>query len=290
MQITWSERISRRTSQWSQSLRAHRRGHIEVSFLDESVKFACGSSIPAGEFCLPRVSYRSRLVRDADFVQQRALAAYLESTPECRLFIDVGAFHGYYAVSVGKYLASRGGQVLAVEPDPANFEKLIQTVQLNGLEDTVRCVNVGCSDHCGQMHFNPSDSQGRLRQENDANTQPVEVKTLDSILDDEGIDIPIDCLMIDVEGAELPVLRGLSPERRAGSKMFVEMHPYAWADFDHSPEDFNMYLRSQGLVCIDMFHRIHDDFASDPWYPQYVGPTTLVDARALTGVTTSHEN
>ena len=227
MELTIADRIARKSVGWGQRMKSVIRGYIETSFLGECVKFAPGSSIPCGSFTLPRSSHRNRLVRDSDFIQQLAFASYLESTPQCRLFVDVGAFHGYYAISAGKYLAQRGGKVLAIEPDPDNFDKLTQSVALNGLEETVVCLELGCSDHCGKMFFRPGDSQGRLSHEDVPESTCIEVKTLSAILDSLQIDVPIDCLMVDVEGAELPVLRGLDSGRRAGTKMFIEMHPYA---------------------------------------------------------------
>ena len=65
-------------------------------------------------------------------------------------FVDVGANIGIYTV-----LADGGVNVhvTAVEPKPATFAHLRRNVALNGMNDWVRCSQVGLSDKPGLLRF-----------------------------------------------------------------------------------------------------------------------------------------
>ncbi|GAA4455954.1 FkbM family methyltransferase [Novipirellula rosea] len=276
MKLTLAERLMRKTTiqyAWLKSKCTH---GFHTQFAGESVTFCEGSVISLGSASLPKHSHRNRIVRDADWIQQMAVTAWLEANPTAKTFVDVGAFHGYYAISIGKHLAKRGGKVVAVEPDPKNFELLVQSVAMNGLEETVHCVDVGCSDHDGEMFFQPKSAQGSLSDTKGEDGIPVRIATLDSILGTLGITEPIDCLMVDVEGAELPVMQGCNPERIANAELFIELHPYAWKDMGYTAADLEAYLLEHNRICVDMFHRVHQRFEADPWFPNYIGPTKWI--------------
>jgi hypothetical protein len=81
----------------------------------------------------------------------------------------------------------------------------------------------------------------------------------------------IDLLMVDVEGAELPVLQGLPWDDLPLTKIFCELHPYAWPDFGYTGQDFSSFLASKGLRCIDMYFAEQSVFDS----PNYIGPTVI---------------
>ena len=62
--------------------------------------------------------------------------------------IDVGANIGFYAVAMGHYLRSRGasGKVIAFEPLPANYQRLLENLSLNDLDGYCVTHNVGLSN------------------------------------------------------------------------------------------------------------------------------------------------
>ncbi|WP_417740050.1 FkbM family methyltransferase [Rosistilla oblonga] len=280
MKMTISERIVRKASVMRRKLIGNVRGHTRIKFVGQKVKFAKGSHIPEGEFSLPKHTFRNRIVRDADFIQQLALAAFFESDLTAKVFVDVGAFHGYYAIPLGSLLEQRGGSVIAVEPDPNSMALLEQSVRLNALHNIVTCVSAAVSDRPGRMSLNQASSRTSLDCAGKTNGIDVDVLTLKQILEEQSIK-KVDCVMIDVEGAELRVLQGTPLLVLQNTEMFVEMHPYAWADFGYTPQEFDDWLSDHDLVCIDMFHRIHRRFAEDPWAPQYIGPTKLVHRSRL---------
>lgn len=69
----------------------------------------------------------------------------------------------------------------------------------------------------------------------------VRVETLTSLFDKHKIE-SVELLLIDVEGAELPVLKGFPWAKFAPPKIYCEVHPYAFQDFDYTGNDFLTFL------------------------------------------------
>lgn len=142
--------------------------------------------------------------------------------------VDVGAHIGRYTV-LGARL---GGQVVSIEPDPANFEMLAANVQLNGPSD-VHLERVAASDANGLRRFLPStgSNRGTSALESESNADPsregvlVECRRLDDIVERHGLS-RIDWLKIDVEGHEVEALHGadrcLSITRRLSLEVTAE--------------------------------------------------------------------
>ncbi len=123
------------------------------------------------------------------------------------LLLLIGAHHGAYAILCGKIIESKGGKVIAVEPSPVSFGVLQRNIKLNSLEDIVIPINCGVYDSAGKMSINENDVQSQLSMQPKTEGCTVDIVTLESIIHEYGIE-KIDLLMIDVEGAELPVLKG----------------------------------------------------------------------------------
>jgi len=120
------------------------------------------------------------------------------------VFVDVGASIGFIAVRA----ARRVERVIAVEPHPERFAYLRRNVELNGL-DNVECINCAVGDvdstialydvdpTLGPHPLDVSTRRGRgLRYD-------VPQRRLDDLVSDD-----VSVLKIDVEGAEVGVLRG----------------------------------------------------------------------------------
>jgi hypothetical protein len=79
-------------------------------------------------------------------------------------------------------------------------------------------------------------------------------------------------LIIDVEGAELSVLRGFPWKKVKVDKIFCELHPYVWKKFGYTGADVSYFLAGHGYRCFDMYFKEHTTFESDA----YIGPTLFV--------------
>ncbi|MCX6887688.1 MAG: FkbM family methyltransferase [Verrucomicrobia bacterium] len=99
----------------------------------------------------------------------------------------------------------------------------------------------------------------------------ISVKRLDTLLQEHGFP-RIDVLIVDVEGAELGVLRSVFPcSQTVGPVTFCELHCNEWPMFGHSADDFSTFLQSQGLTCVDTYLEEHVEFKGK----KYLGPCVL---------------
>jgi FkbM family methyltransferase len=131
------------------------------------------------------------------------MAFFLHYVGSTDLFVDVGANVGIYTLLSCGVKGARG---YAFEPIPATYLRLSQNIRLNGLEDWVKFINAGVGDKPGTLYFTDRENVTNhvLRGAGKKDSLKVNVVTLDNILKDE----KPSALKIDVEGYEVPVLRG----------------------------------------------------------------------------------
>ena len=183
--------------------------------------------LPEAEFSLPYVNGSRLLVKrgmtgaTGNFYcglhEQDEMGFALHVLRRGDVFVDIGANVGSYTVLA----ASLGARVVAVEPIPGTFDRLIANVRLNGMESSVTAHRVGLSDRNGSLRFTTDyDTVNHVmgETENLPGTD-VAVVTLDSIL--TGVSPAL--IKIDVEGHELPVLIGAGRTLESSSLLAVIM-------------------------------------------------------------------
>jgi len=171
------------------------------------------------------------------------LVGYLD---EGDIFVDVGANIGYFTVLAGLCVGA-AGRVHAVEPDADNAALLARNVALNGLSN-VQLHRTAVSDHCGEAPlFRGTSNSGAhsLLRKNGLTAGPsVPVVTLDRLLHAEP---RIKLLKIDVQGAEMSVLRGLAERltaKDARPAIIMEFSPADLARADELAELFGFIERN----------------------------------------------
>jgi FkbM family methyltransferase len=219
---------------------------------------------------LPAGNHKARIVRYADYVQMHAICEFIEHAKKPINIIEVGAHHGAYAVLLGKLLQKNGGTLIAIEPHLASFLMLEDNISRNDLQSVVTCLQVGVSDKAGKLGITNNGSESQITTPASSAQETVDVITLSDVIKRSGLS-SIDMLLIDVEGAELPVLKGFPWERMPIPKLFVELHPYAFKDFGYTNSDLQMFLSDRNLRCLDMYLKEiitieHND---------YIGPTLI---------------
>ena len=156
----------------------------------------------------------------------------LEYINEGDCVVDLGANIGCFSLLASK-IVGKSGQVVAIEPEPANFDRLEQNIKLNHV-DNVTTVNRAIWHESGKLKtFNGYGVAGSLDNalNNDALTESsvqVETITLDEIYKDQGLAC-VKALKVDVEGAEASIL-GYS------SSSFAFQNTFAISMEIHSPE------------------------------------------------------
>jgi len=121
------------------------------------------------------------------------------------VFIDIGANVGFYSLWASKFITN-DGKIIAIEPNPKIFERLIENISLNQKEDTITALQVGVADTEGKSTLriiNQKNLGGSTILESDYECESITIscRPLISILRDEKVN-KIDVLKIDIEGAE----------------------------------------------------------------------------------------
>lgn len=159
-----------------------------------------------------------RLVASGGFLNPSTMRAWKLLLAESRWthLIDVGANYGEMLVHTPLPI---GVKVYAFEPNPTILRRLRRTIRESGLPD-INVIGAAMSDHIGTqtLYVDPNWS-GTTRFSRDGDTpknyKPVEVNTMTlqaviSRLAESPNNISL-LLKIDVEGHEVPVLKGLAP-------------------------------------------------------------------------------
>ena len=151
------------------------------------------------------------------------------------VFIDIGANVGGYALFVAAQ-AGPGARILAVEPQPEIFERLVYNIQQNPFS-TVKVLGCALADRPGEITlFLASDNRGEASMKIvDADRYGgrlrVPAKTLRQIVDEEGYD-HVDAIKIDTGGAEDLILEpyfAAAPQRLWPQFLLVEDNNHSWS-------------------------------------------------------------
>jgi FkbM family methyltransferase len=141
---------------------------------------------------------------------QQALARCLKSGD---VFYDVGANVGFFSILAG-WLVGAGGSVHAFEPVPSNADTIGRNLRLNGLSN-VQVHSVAVSEASGQQELLISRHRGGAALASAVATVPdvtgkivVPTVAIDDLIEQCKAPPPT-MIKVDVEGAELNVLRGM---------------------------------------------------------------------------------
>jgi FkbM family methyltransferase len=141
--------------------------------------------------------------------ERRFVERYLEPG---MTVLDIGAHHGFYSLLASKKV-DRDGRVIAFEPSPRERERLARHLTLNACSNVlVEEAALGEMEGHADLFLVAGKETGcnSLRQPQTKHLTrkvPVRVKRLDDYLRTAQIE-RVDFIKIDVEGAELSVLRG----------------------------------------------------------------------------------
>jgi FkbM family methyltransferase len=124
-------------------------------------------------------------------------------------FIDVGSNVGWYALSVAREAGAVPTRILAVEPQPEIFDRLIYNIRQNP-SCTIKAVDCAVADKTGELtlFLDPLNrGEASLKIVNSSQTDAIRVPavTMLELLSREGL-TRVDAIKLDVEGAEDLVL------------------------------------------------------------------------------------
>lgn len=145
------------------------------------------------------------------------------------IFVDVGAYVGGYAVRA----CLLGARVVALEPYPPNFKILKYNLHLNNCIRTIPLqIAAGAAEGIRPLYYHGGFSSYSLVTRYSMNNifkkltevGKVSVKPLDDVLYKIIHNDIIDLMKIDVEGAEIEVLKGAKRSLKNTKYLIIEIH------------------------------------------------------------------
>ena len=158
-------------------------------------------------------------------------------------FVDVGANIGYHTLLAATHLAGEG-RVVAIESSPRIYQLLLEALADNGSPSSVRTVNRAAGDVVGMLSLyrGPEKNIGlstTVASRGLPSEGEIPVAPLADLLQTVEME-SARIIKIDVEGAEVAVLRGMESllERCPDEvEILVELSPSWWTDRSRSPQD-----------------------------------------------------
>lgn len=177
----------------------------------------------------------------------RMLRRLLAATRDGDTFFDVGANIGTVTLPVA---VAGAAECLAFEPEPANASRLAENAELNGLAN-VTVIEAAVWSEPGRVSLRidgPVGSGTASAFAHGAGMAEVPAVTVDDFAG--GGRAAPQVIKIDVEGAELEVLRGAEAALASGRMrdLFVEAHPVALAARGESETELFSILESHGYA------------------------------------------
>jgi len=199
-------------------------------------------------------------IKESSMMLARAFGVYEQKKTEAvqaflkpgGTFVDVGGNKGDFALLAAK-IAGENGRVICIEPEPTNATWIRRNIELNGYKNITVC-DLALSDHDGEavLHLGTKSGFHTLLSgapQRDVGSLVVKIRKLDSLLQELG-NRNVNVLKIDVEGAELQVLKGALETLRANPKivLLIDIHP----SLGVNPSEVFAFLNSLGLSVYKM--------------------------------------
>ncbi|WP_300294852.1 FkbM family methyltransferase [Nitrosomonas sp.] len=208
-----------------------------------------------------------------DFDEMKFLIDYLRPGD---IFGDFGANVGIYSVLAG----SRGATVLSVEPVPSTYTQLEENLRLNCIKG--RAIRCGLSDARGRLNFTLAlGGMNRVATSRDVEVVEVDVLRVDDLVEETGLSPQV--IKIDVEGFELPLLKGGSSLLPNVAAIIIELNG-SGKQYGYSDDEVHTFLNTIGFSCFDYFPatrelRLRNDYQRQRFNSLYINLKTLGETR-----------
>jgi FkbM family methyltransferase len=164
-------------------------------------------------------------------------------------FVDVGAHVGHYTLLAARAVG-RSGRVVALEPASQSYRLLRETVRANRLRQvTVLPVAAGAKSERRAFNLTSWSLCQGFYEHPDPVARPSCLAEVDVQPLDELITGSVNIIKIDVEGAELEVLDGMSRilDENPTLTLIAEWHPECLASAGRDPRDLPKALTALGF-------------------------------------------
>jgi FkbM family methyltransferase len=148
---------------------------------------------------------RSFIWRGLGDWEETTIPVFYELARSARLFLDIGAYSGIYTLLA--CAANEQLHVVAFEPNPRSQLLLERNIDANLLGDRVTVERAAAGEHGGRAILRiPADETAASIFCDSGSPITVSVVSIDDVVPAE---FAVDLVKIDVEGAELDVLKGM---------------------------------------------------------------------------------
>lgn len=185
--------------------------------------------------------------------ERREIAFILQVLQSGMTFLDIGANVGIYAIAAAK--KDPNVKVYAFEPCGWTFQVLEENIRLNALSN-VAAIRTALGDRIGkvvlQVNAPGKDGLNTIGRPSHPDCQiiaqeTVPMTTLDAFIQSHSVS-RVDVMKVDVEGAELMVLRGGKNllEREDAPLILYEGYSWCTKGFDYHPVEIMWLLQDYG--------------------------------------------
>lgn len=172
------------------------------------------------------------------------------------VFYDIGANVGTYTCVAASKLESDA--VVAFEPERKNATRIEDNLELN--HQQAQIVRIALSDRNGTTQLalaegDTGEGEHAIATDKAETTIEVETARVDTIVREQEVPPPT-AVKIDVEGAELSVLRGMEETLREHCRLvYVEVHASKIEEHGGSEEEVHSALEDAGFECEEIERR-----------------------------------
>lgn len=169
-----------------------------------------------------------------------------------RVVYEIGAFQGLLTL----FFSSRAREVIAYEPNPPSYRRVLQNLRLNG-RTNVRVRHMAVGNAAGSLTLlsdplMPGGTSGdptvagQIQRSGTVTAVEVPVVTLDADIEAANLPAP-DFIKIDIEGMELTALQGMRATlARHTPNLYLEMHGATMAHKEASVRAIVAFLTEAG--------------------------------------------
>jgi FkbM family methyltransferase len=178
------------------------------------------------------------------FVEARYVALLRPHVAPGTIVVDVGANVGFFTRYFADWTGSNG-RVLAIEPEQRNFDRLQSMIRSRRLNTVVEAVHAAAAERAGQvaLTIDPFHPAGHSLSAEGVPTRAVAIDDLVRHHEDRTVSL----IKIDVQGAELRVLKGAASTLRTfRPALVVELDEKALRSQGASVEAVVEFLASFG--------------------------------------------
>lgn len=168
------------------------------------------------------------------------------------VFYDIGADAGLYTVLVATKVPHE--RLISFEPNPLRRESLQRNLERNCVGATIRTEALGKKSGCAKLNYAVHTDETNDMAETGSDGFSVEVNRADNLIPEEVP--PPNVVKIDVEGAELSVLKGFGNILNDSScrVIYIEVHDNI-SNFGGNKKDLISLLNQNGFKIREMLKR-----------------------------------